>query len=174
MNVFPRVHFGILAAFVLVASGCSTDAGPAGDAGPPGQPGPPGPPGGNGPVITIPGNATPASDAAAANWAALSMNVTVTGVTINSPPVVNFTVTDDAGVPVKGLGNTSKSSTATLAGLTNLSFSIAKLVPGMDGSPSQWVSYIVTSVPSTTAAAAPSRPSTDNTVAGRCHDGERA
>ena len=32
-----------------------------------------------------------------------------------------------------------------------------------NGSPSKWVSYIVTSVPSTTSAAAPSRPSTDNT-----------
>jgi len=91
------------------------------------------------------------------------MHVNVTGVTINSPPVVNFTVTDDSGLPIKGLGNTSKSSTATLPGLTNLSFSIAKLVPGTDGSPSQWVSYIVTSVPSTTSPAAPSRPSTDNT-----------
>ncbi len=72
-------------------------------------------------------------------------------------------MTDDTGVPVTGLGNTSKSSTATVAGLTNLSFSLAKLVSGTDGSPSNWVSYIVTSVPTTTAAAAPSRPSTDNT-----------
>ena len=35
--------------------------------------------------------------------------VTVTGVTIASPPVVNFTVTDAAGQPVVGLGNTTKS-----------------------------------------------------------------
>ena len=89
--------------------------------------------------------------------------MTVTSVSINSAPVVNFTVTDDTGVPVTGLGNTSKSSTATVAGLTNLSFSLAKLVPGTDGSPSNWVSYIVTTVPTTTAAAAPTRPSTDNT-----------
>ncbi len=163
MIVIPRVHLGLLAAVVLVAAGCSTDAGPAGPGGPPGQPGPPGPPGGNGPVITVPGNASPASEAAAASGAALSMKVTVTSVTIDSPPVVNFTVTDDAGVPVKGLGNTSQSGTATVAGLTNLSFSIAKLVPGMDGGPSEWVSYIVTTVPSTTAAAAPGRPTTDNT-----------
>jgi OmcA/MtrC family decaheme c-type cytochrome len=32
-----------------------------------------------------------------------------------------------------------------------------------NGSPSKWVSYIVTTVPTTTAAAAPTRPSTDNT-----------
>ncbi len=91
--------------------------------------------------------------------------MTVTSVSINSAPVVNFTVTDDTGVPVTGLGNTSKSSTATVAGLTNLSFSLSKLVPGTDGSPSNWVSYIVTTVPTTTAAAAPTRPSTDNTGA---------
>src|SRR5262249_17089166 len=60
-------------------------------------------------------------------------------------------------------GNTSKSSTATAAGLTNFAFAIAKIVPGSNGSPSRWVSYIVTTVPSTSSAAAPSRPSTDNT-----------
>ena len=77
--------------------------------------------------------------------------------------MVNFTVTNDAGNPVAGLGSTSKSSTATVAGLTNLSFALAKMVPGTNGSSSRWVSYIVTSVPTTSSAAAPSRPSTDNT-----------
>src|SRR6185503_11268366 len=158
MNAFLRVNRAMVTAAALVLAACSTETGPAGPPGAAGPPGPSGPPGGNTPVVSIPSNATPATDAAAAAWAALSMKVTVT-----SPPVVNFTVTDDAGVPVKGLGNTSKSSSATVPGLTNLAFSIAKLVPGMDGSPSQWVSYIVTSVPSTTSAAAPSRPSTDNT-----------
>ncbi|MGH3524215.1 MAG: hypothetical protein ACRDU4_15675, partial [Mycobacterium sp.] len=74
-------------------------------------------------------------------------------------------MTDDTDVPVKGLGNTSTNSTATVAGLTNLAFAMAKLVPGTDGSPSQWVSYMVTTVPATTAVAAPTRPSTDNTGA---------
>ncbi len=154
-----------LAGWMLVALlGCSSDNGPAGPAGPQGPPGPPGPPGGSsGSSTTIPSNATPAGDAAAAAWAALAPKVTVTSVSINSAPIVNFTVTDDTGVPVTGLGNTSKSSTATVAGLTNLAFSLAKLVPGTDGSPSNWVSYIVTTVPTTTAAAAPTRPSTDNT-----------
>jgi OmcA/MtrC family decaheme c-type cytochrome len=91
------------------------------------------------------------------------LSVTVTDVSISSPPVVDFTVTDQDGTPVTGLGNTSRSSTATVAGLTNLSFALAKLVPGANGAPSEWRSYIVTSVPSTTAAAAPSRPTTDNT-----------
>ena len=84
--------------------------------------------------------------------------------TIASPPVVSFTVIDSFGKAVVGLGNTSKSATAVVASYPNLSFALAKLVPGTSGAPSKWVSYIVTSVPSTTtAAAAPSRPSTDNT-----------
>jgi OmcA/MtrC family decaheme c-type cytochrome len=93
----------------------------------------------------------------------------VTGVTIASPPVVSFKVTDAAGNPVVGLGSTSQSATATLPGYTNLAFSIAKLVPGANGSPSKWVSYVVTTVPTKNAttgaitAAAPTRPSTDNT-----------
>jgi len=156
--------WGSILIVALLAAGCSGDTGPAGPPGPQGPPGPSGPPGSSsGSGTTIPSNATPASDAAAAAWAALALKVTVTSVSINSAPVVNFTVTDDAGVPVTGLGNTSKSSTATVAGLTNLSFSLAKLVPSTDGSPSNWVSYIVTTVPTTTAAAAPTRPSTDNT-----------
>jgi OmcA/MtrC family decaheme c-type cytochrome len=89
--------------------------------------------------------------------------VTVQSVTISSPPIVKFTVTDAAGIPIAGLGNTSQSSTQTLPGLTNLAFALAKLVPGVNNGPSKWVSYIVTTVPSTTAASAPSRPTTDNT-----------
>ena len=110
-----------------------------------------------------------ATDASAAAWAALVPKATVASVTIASPPVVNFTVTDDVGHPVVGLGNTSRSSTATLPGYTNLSFSMAKLVTGTNGSPSKWISYMVTTVPTknaTTGAvtpAAPTRPSTDNT-----------
>jgi OmcA/MtrC family decaheme c-type cytochrome len=99
----------------------------------------------------------------AAVWAALLPKVTITRVAISGPPVVDFIVTDDNGHAILGLGNTSKSSTATAASYPNLAFAIAKLVPGSGGSPSKWVSYIVTSVPSTTSAAAPSRPSTDNT-----------
>ena len=162
MRAFQRARWGSFL-LVLMVAGCGHNTGPTGPQGAPGPTGPPGPPSGGGPVITIPSNATPATDADAAAWAALSLNVAVTSVAISSPPVVNFTVTDANGVPVRGLGNTSRSSTATVAGLTNLAFSIAKLVPGQDGSPSQWVSYIVTTVPTTSAAAAPTRPSTDNT-----------
>jgi len=149
------------------AVGPTGATGPQGPAGPGGATGPVGPAGGN--SFFVASNATPATDAAAAAWAALAPKATVTSVTIASPPVVNFTVTDAAGNPVVGLGNTSQSSTATLPGLTNLAFSIAKLVPGTNGAPSKWVSYIVTTVPTKNAttgaitAAAPTRPSTDNT-----------
>jgi len=154
------VRLGLAALFSVSAitlAGCSGDSGPAGPGGPPGPPGPPGNPGNPGPpgsstgVIRVPSNATPASDAAAAQWAALQPKVTVTSVTISSPPVVNFTVTNADGTPIVGLGNASQSSTQTVAGLRNLSFAIAKLVPGTNGAPSKWVSYIVTSVPSKNA-----------------------
>lgn len=170
-----RKGFGALLAVCALAlatlSGCGGgDGGPAGPAGAGGSPGPAGPAGPAGPpgaggaaAVRVASNATPASDAGAAAWVALKPSVTVTSLTVSSPPVVNFRVTDADGNAVVGLGNTSKSGTATLAGLTNLSFAIAKLVPGTNGSPSRWVSYIVTSVPTTTAAAAPSRPGTDNT-----------
>jgi len=137
-------------ASVLVACG-------GGDQGPPG---PPGPPGG---AVTVPPNSSTPTDATMAAWANLAPQVTVTSVKIASAPVVSFKVTDSSGNPVTGLGNTSKSSTATVAGLTNLSFALAKLVPAANGDPARWVSYIVTTVPTTSAAAAPSRPSTDNT-----------
>ena len=53
----------------------------------------------------------------------------VAAVTINSPPVVNFTVFSDGAVKT---------------GLTtaDMSFAIAKLVPGIAGEPDQWVNYI--------------------------------
>lgn len=175
-------HHGLLAwvaaaSIVVLLSACGgSDSGPAGPAGadgpsgPTGPAGPAGPPGSGGTaVLRIASNAAPATDASTAAWTALAPQVTVTGVTIASPPVVSFKVADAAGVPVVGLGNRSQSSTATLAGLTNLSFAIAKLVPGTDGSPSRWVSYIVTTVPTKNAstgaviAAAPARPTTDNT-----------
>jgi OmcA/MtrC family decaheme c-type cytochrome len=110
--------------------------------------------------VSIATNATPAPAAAAAAWAALAPQVTVQSVTINSAPVVRFTVKDAAGNPVIGLGNKSQSATASVAGLTNIAFTLAKLVPSTSAvvtsgtttttistEPSKWVSYLVTSVP---------------------------
>ena len=152
-----------IAAF-SVGAGCKGDQGPAGAGGPPGDAGPPGPPGN--PAVTtikIPSNSQTPSDADTAAWVALVPQVTVQSVTIASPPVVKFKVTDAAGTPIVGLGNFSMGGTATVAGYTNLSFALAKLVPSANGSPSKWVSYIVTTVPTTTGPAIPTRPSTDNT-----------
>jgi OmcA/MtrC family decaheme c-type cytochrome len=157
-----RVPFAALTVALAVGMGCTGPAGPTGPSGPTGDAGPPGQPGTN--VITLPSNATTPTDAQNAVWAALVPQVTVQSVTIQSPPVVKFTVKDGTtGLPIVGLGSASKSSTATVAGLANLSFALAKIVPGVSGSPNRWVSYIVTTVPTTTAVAAPSRPSTDNT-----------
>ena len=109
----------IIAIFLLI--GCSGDDGEQGPAGPPGPPG-----------ISVAPTAT-------------NLNITVDSVSIQSPPVVNFTVTneDDFGFP----------------GLTtgDLRFTIAKLMPGVNGSPSSWQSYIVTSE---TAAIGPGTGST--------------
>jgi OmcA/MtrC family decaheme c-type cytochrome len=97
-------------------------------------------------------------------FAALNLRVNVGRVDIQGgPPVVHFAITDPDDNAVIGFGSTSKSSTATVASYPNLSFALAKLIPSQNGSPSRWISYIVTSVPTTTTAAAPSRPSTDNT-----------
>ena len=174
-------HWLAVAVATVIAvslSGCGgSDGGPAGPAGPPGPPGPAGPPGapgapgapgtpGGGGTTSVGSNALTNPDAIATNaqaWADLQPTVTVTGVTIASAPVVNFTVFDSFGRAVVGLGNTSKSATAVVASYPNLSFSIAKLVPGASSAPSRWVNYVVTSVPTSSAAATPSRPSTDNT-----------
>jgi OmcA/MtrC family decaheme c-type cytochrome len=98
-------------------------------------------------------------------WETAQFKATVSKVTVASPPVVEFTITDDKGNPVTGFDTmTSKSATAVVASYPNFAFSIAKLKPRTDAKPSHWVSYIVTTVPSSaTASPAATRPSTDNT-----------
>ena len=158
---------GLLAAAALV--GC----GGGGSDGAPGATGPTGPAGATGPTGPAGSNAVATVSVAAlsaSQWADANFSATVTAVTIASPPVVTFKVSDAFGNPVSGLAsNTSQSATATLPGYTNVSFAIAKLVPGTNGDPSKWVSYIVTTVPTKNAttgavtASAPARPTTDNT-----------
>lgn len=46
-------------------------------------------------------------------------------------------MTDVDGNAIIGFGSTAKSATATVASLPNLAFSLAKLVPGANGSPSK-------------------------------------
>jgi OmcA/MtrC family decaheme c-type cytochrome len=142
-------------------AGCSGDDGSTGPAGPAGPAGPTGPEGPPGPSGTSSVDASTLSPAA---FAALQIQATVTSVAIASPPVVKFKLATADGTPIVGFGSTSKSSTATVASYPNLAFSIAKLEPGDASNPSQWVNYIVTTVPTTTTPnAAPQRPGTDNT-----------
>ncbi len=163
----PR-RAGWLFASVLLAAlaACGGDDGATGPAGPPGPPGTPGTPGtpgapGSGTLVNV-GSLT------SEEWAESMFSAEITGVTIAGAPVVNFRVMDAQGRPVVGLGSTSQGPTATLASYPNLGFTLAKLVPGSDGSQSRWVSYVVTTIPTRNAttgvvgAAAPTRPTTDN------------
>ncbi len=150
----------LLAAAVLAGCGGGSDGAPGatGATGPAGSAGATGPAGSNA-VATVQIKALSPDQ-----WAAANFSATITGVTIASTPVVSFKVTDAAtGYPVVGLGSSSKSATATVASYPNVAFTIAKLVPGTNGSPSKWVSYNVTTVPTTTATTVlPAKPTTDN------------
>lgn len=81
--------------------------------------------------------------------AALQPAIDFGGALVASPPQVSFAVKDDKGNPIVGLGAKSGDN------LTYLRFTIAKLVPGADGAPSKWVSYIVVASPTSTSAQRP-------------------
>jgi OmcA/MtrC family decaheme c-type cytochrome len=104
IRIFPIIGVSVLA---LLLAACDD-----GDPGPPGPPGEPGPPAG----IDI-GNAE-------------QIEADISSVTIASPPVVVFTLTERNGNPVMNLPASA------------ISFTIAKLVPGTDGNASAWQSYI--------------------------------
>ena len=76
------------------------------------------------------GGAGPAVPHPSGGVDATALNITITGVTINSPAVVAFTVTNQAGAPMTNLA------------AADLRFNIAKLMPGSDGVPSTWQNYI--------------------------------
>ena len=119
---------GVLAAAL---AGCGGSDGAAGAAGTAGAAGATGAAGANA-VATVKASALTSDQ-----WGALSLTGSVTKVTISSPPVVEFKITDAAGNPVVGLGDQDAKGA-----YTNFMFSIAKLVPGSNGSPSRWVSYM--------------------------------
>ncbi|MDP1831660.1 MAG: OmcA/MtrC family decaheme c-type cytochrome [Geothrix sp.] len=155
--------YGLLAtaAIALVLIGCNGSAGQSGTNGT------------NGTNGTDGTNATNVVDAALltpVQWTALKPTGTITAVTVPATgagtPVVDFRLVDPAGNGIKGLGGfTSKSATATLFSYPNLAFALAKLVPedAATKAPSKWVSYIVNTIPTTTAVALPGRPTSDNT-----------
>lgn len=76
------------------------------------------------------GSSANLSAAPAAPVTAGALNINITGVSISSPPVVNFKIADQGGTGV-----------ANILG-TDLRFNIAKLVPGSNGGPSTWQNYI--------------------------------
>ncbi len=100
---------------VALLSSCSGTTGPAGPAGTPGATGATGP--------TTTGSALNISTA-------LGITGTITNVAINGPPVVKFQLTDQNGALLQGLP------------AADLGLAIAQLVPGQNGSSSQWNSYI--------------------------------
>lgn len=160
MEIRPLKKIGGLLAAALMAFvivGCRGADGRDGTDGTNGTDGTDGTPG----VATVVDAATMSPE----QWAALKPQGRITGVTMGGAPVVNFEIKDHLGNGIKGLGFTSSTSTSLRPALTNLSFAIAKLVPedATTKAPSKWVSYIVTTMPTTTTAAAPTRPSTDNT-----------
>ena len=94
---------------------CSGTTGPAGAAGATGATGPTGP--------TSTGSALNVSTAT-------TITGTITSVAISGPPVVKFELTDQNNAPLQGLP------------AADVGFAIAQLVPGQNGSASQWNSYI--------------------------------
>jgi OmcA/MtrC family decaheme c-type cytochrome len=125
------------------------------------------------PPVEVPTGTSPimlSASTPAATFAALAPKVKVGLITIASPPVVHFSLTDGDGNAIIGFGSASTGDgrgnqfAAPVKQYPNIAFSLAKLVPGANSGPSKWVSYMVTTVPTTAATTvAPTRPSTDNT-----------
>lgn len=106
---FTALSLGILA---VGMSACSGDDGTRG---PPGPQGPEGPPG---ETVVVSGDAT-------------SLDIVIGAASVSDgTPAVDFTVTDEDGIPFIGLPEDV------------LEFTIAKLVPGLEGDSSRWQSYI--------------------------------
>jgi OmcA/MtrC family decaheme c-type cytochrome len=139
--------FVATAAVTLFLVGCN---GKAGHDGATGATGATGANGANGSPIAA--NAINASLLTTDQWSKL----VIQGEIIETPtvtatagaPVVKFRLHDPNGNPIIGMGRwTTQSSSALVASMPNIAFSIAKLVPGTNGSPSRWYNYIITSVP---------------------------
>ena len=98
----------LLSVLLAACSGTTGPAGPAGSAGATGSQGP------------------PASGAALNISAATTITGTITSVAISGPPIVKFELNDQTGAPVQGLP------------ASDLGFAIAQLLPGQNGTSSQW------------------------------------
>ncbi len=124
--------------------------------------------GGGGTPAPTPTPSKPVVDAASMTndqLSKVSLQATDFKVTISSPPVVTFKLLTADGSPIKGLGIKSP-ATSTNPNPTTLNymrFTIAKLVPGTNGSSDQWQNYLVTDT---------SRPTTENVAAGMVDNGD--
>ncbi|MBK6852511.1 MAG: OmcA/MtrC family decaheme c-type cytochrome [Burkholderiales bacterium] len=123
MNM-SRIRWGLVALAVAALAGCG---GGGDDAVAPVVP----PTGTPVNAAILAASALPANDSATNSSApfAVVQSAGVPAVTINSPPKVNFTVISDGAVK----------SNLTFA---DVRVAIAKLVPGTDGNPDQWVNYV--------------------------------
>jgi OmcA/MtrC family decaheme c-type cytochrome len=134
------IRLGLLALMVSVLFGCSGSK--DGTTGSPG----------------IAGNLTKVTNLTADQWKALKPNIDQASISVSmasGTPVVKFTVTDENGNPLLGLGGQSLTAANAAAGLPhtnyNLAFTLAKLVP-VTGGPSKWVTYLVTTPKATGTA----------------------
>ena len=154
------VRGGLIALMTSVLVAC-------GGGGDDGVDGAPGAPGGT-TTVTSPG--IQAGALSSAEWAALQMDGQITAVTLGgAAPSVTFTLTDKNGNAIVGLENFYSMTTSVASGNaargqgvcpagTNVlpvqrtvTASIAKLVPGTNGSPSKWVNYLVATIDATKA-----------------------
>ena len=167
MRPHPLGRFGALVASaitVAVLVGCNGSTGPAGPAGTSSSSTP------------STGYVVDAATISASDWIALNPKGQITSASVNAAgnPVVNFTITDGKGNPVKGLDLFTMHVANDPDGsytLPNFYFEIAKLVPppaGTPSAPSKWVSYIVNSAANKAHASAPQAPNSDvyGTLAG--------
>lgn len=146
------IRLGLSALITSVLFGC----GGGGSDGVPGTTTPP-------VTVTTTGPGLNPAKITAAQWASLEPVGTINSVSINSPPVVVFTLTDGSGNAIVGLDEIkTQSATAKYPSYPNLGFTLAKLMPGTNGSPSRWVSYEVFAAPTLTTDVALGRPTTEN------------
>jgi OmcA/MtrC family decaheme c-type cytochrome len=110
-----------LLALAVALAGCEGDDGSQGPQGPAGPPG---------------GAVVDASTASATTLAEIDVQSEITSVTIASPPVVKFTLKDSNGRGITGLAALNASNPGFVR------FNLAKLVPGTNGDPDSWVSYV--------------------------------
>jgi OmcA/MtrC family decaheme c-type cytochrome len=109
-----------------------------------------GTPGATAPPTTVSSPGIQVGSLTSTQWAALQMVGQITAVTTNGAPEVTFTLTDQNGNAIVGLENFfSKAAGQALPTQRTVTATMAKLLPGTNGSPSKWVNYIVARVDAT-------------------------